>query len=141
MRVPETMALEHAAPLMCAGITLYSPLKRWGAGPGKRVAIVGLGGLGHVGVQIATALGAEVEVISQTRSKEADGRRFGAVAHHALSEPDELQATVDLDHRAVDALLGDQQADRVGPAVDRGDAGHSPASTGSAAVESESATV
>ncbi len=90
-RIPEGIPLANAAPLLCAGITLYSPLKRWGAGPGKRVAIVGMGGLGHMGVQIAAAMGAEVAVISQTRSKEADGRRFGASEHHALSEPGTLR--------------------------------------------------
>ena len=58
--IPEGISLDVAAPLLCAGITLYSPLKHWGAGPGKRVAIVGLGGLGHMGVKIAHALGAEV---------------------------------------------------------------------------------
>ena len=63
-RIPDGLDLAKAAPLMCAGITLYSPLKRWGAGPGKRVAIVGMGGLGHMGVQIAAAMGAEVAVIS-----------------------------------------------------------------------------
>ena len=90
-RIPDTIPLDAGAPLLCAGITTYSPLKRWGAGPGKRVAIVGMGGLGHMGVQIAAAMGAEVAVISQTRSKEADGRRFGASEYHALSEPDALK--------------------------------------------------
>lgn len=90
-RIPEGIDLAHAAPLLCAGITMYSPLRRWGAGPGKRVAIVGMGGLGHMGVQIAAAMGAEVDVISQTRSKESDGRRFGASAYHALSEPNTLR--------------------------------------------------
>nr|NLI51582.1 NAD(P)-dependent alcohol dehydrogenase [Propionibacterium sp.] len=114
-RIPDAIDLKVAAPLMCAGITLYSPLKRWGAGPGKRVAIVGMGGLGHVGVQIASALGAEVAVISHTRSKEADGRRFGAVEFHALSEPGTLKrlaksfdlivSTVSADSD-LDALLG-----------------------------------
>ncbi len=89
--IPEGIDLAQAAPLMCAGITLYSPLKRWGAGPGKRVAIVGMGGLGHMGVQIAAAMGAEVAVISQTRAKEADGLRFGAKAYHAVSEPGTLR--------------------------------------------------
>ena len=78
MRIPDGLELDVAAPLLCAGITMYSPLKRWGAGPGKQVAIVGMGGLGHVGVKIAAALGAEVTVLSQTLSKEDDGRRFGA---------------------------------------------------------------
>ena len=85
-RIPDSIELDAAAPLLCAGITLYSPLKRWGAGPGKRVAIVGMGGLGHMGVKIAAAMGAEVAVISQTRSKEADGKEFGAVEHYATSE-------------------------------------------------------
>ncbi|PKQ32437.1 MAG: hydroxyacid dehydrogenase [Actinobacteria bacterium HGW-Actinobacteria-2] len=86
-RIPEGIEMSQAAPLMCAGITMYSPLKRWGAGPGKRVAIVGMGGLGHMGVQIAAAMGAEVAVISQTMSKQADGLRFGAVEYYATGEP------------------------------------------------------
>ena len=90
-RIPDEIELADAAPLLCAGITLYSPLKRWGAGPGKRVAIVGMGGLGHVGVQIAAAMGAEVHVLSRTRSKEADGLRFGATAYHATEEPGTLR--------------------------------------------------
>ena len=91
-RIPDSIDLRQAAPLLCAGITLYSPLKRWGAGPGKRVAIVGMGGLGHMGVQIAAAMGAEVAVISQTRSKESDGRRFGATEYYAVSEPGTLRS-------------------------------------------------
>lgn len=86
-RIPDSIPLDKAAPIMCAGITLYSPLTRWGAGPGKKVAIVGMGGLGHMGVQISAALGAETHVISRTRSKEADARRFGAVELHPTSEP------------------------------------------------------
>ena len=86
VRIPDALELDVAAPLLCAGITMYSPLKRWGAGPGKQVAIVGMGGLGHVGVQLAAALGAEVTVLSQTLSKEEDGRRFGASDYHATSD-------------------------------------------------------
>jgi uncharacterized zinc-type alcohol dehydrogenase-like protein len=86
VKIPDALELDVAAPLLCAGITTYNPLKRWGAGPGKQVAIVGMGGLGHVGVQIAAALGAEVTVLSQTLSKEADGRRFGASHYHATSD-------------------------------------------------------
>ena len=78
LRIPEGMELDEAAPLLCAGITLFSPLKRWGAGPDTPVAIVGLGGLGHMGVKIAAALGAEVTVLSQTLSKYDDAKRFGA---------------------------------------------------------------
>lgn len=87
LHIPDAIPFEAAAPLMCAGITTYSPLHKWGAGPGSRVAIVGLGGLGHVAVQIAAAMGAEVSVISRTRAKEADGRRFGASEYFAMSEP------------------------------------------------------
>jgi len=86
VRIPEGLELDEAAPLLCAGITTYSPLRHWGAGPGKEVAVVGLGGLGHMAVKIAVALGAEVTVLSQTLSKEEDGRRLGAKAYHATSD-------------------------------------------------------
>ncbi|WLP92275.1 NAD(P)-dependent alcohol dehydrogenase [Gordonia sp. NB41Y] len=88
VRIPDGLALDVAAPLLCAGVTLYSPLKHWGAGPGKKVAIIGLGGLGHVGVQLAHALGAEVTVLSQSLRKEADGKRFGADHYYATSDPE-----------------------------------------------------
>lgn len=86
VHIPEEIPFEKAAPLLCAGITTYSPLKRWGAGPGRKVAVIGMGGLGHVGVQIAAAMGAEVSVISRTRSKEADGKKFGATNYYATEE-------------------------------------------------------
>ncbi len=86
LKIPEGISLEEAAPLMCAGITLYSPLKRWGAGPGKRVGIVGLGGLGHMGVKLAKALGAEVVVLSQSLKKQEDGLRLGADSYYATSD-------------------------------------------------------
>ncbi|NWM54880.1 zinc-binding dehydrogenase, partial [Escherichia coli] len=76
-----------ATPLLCAGITTYSPLKRWGAGPGTKVAVVGLGGLGHMGVKIAHALGAEVTVLSQSLKKQEDAERLGADHFHATSDP------------------------------------------------------
>jgi uncharacterized zinc-type alcohol dehydrogenase-like protein len=84
--IPPGISLDVAAPLLCAGITLYSPLTHWGAGPGKRVAIVGLGGLGHMGVKIAHALGAEVTVLSQTLSKQGDATRLGADHYYATSD-------------------------------------------------------
>ena len=84
--IPGSIGLDVAAPLLCAGITLYSPLKHWGAGPGKSVAIVGLGGLGHMGVKIAHALGAEVTVLSQSISKQEDGIRLGADHYYATSD-------------------------------------------------------
>ncbi|AQX80466.1 NAD(P)-dependent alcohol dehydrogenase [Plantibacter sp. VKM Ac-2885] len=92
LSIPEGIELDVAAPLLCAGITTYSPLKHWGAGPGKQVAIVGMGGLGHMGVKIAHALGAEVTVLSQTTSKEEDGKRFGADHYYATGEEGTLKS-------------------------------------------------
>ncbi|MER5333713.1 NAD(P)-dependent alcohol dehydrogenase [Micromonospora sp. NPDC002717] len=91
LSVPEGIDFAAAAPLLCAGITTYSPLRRWGAGPGKKVAIVGLGGLGHLAVKIAHALGAEVTVLSQSLKKQEDGLRLGADHYHATSDPDTFQ--------------------------------------------------
>jgi uncharacterized zinc-type alcohol dehydrogenase-like protein len=85
LRLPDNLPLDGAAPLLCAGITLYSPLKRFGAGPAKRVAIIGLGGLGHIGIKIAHAMGAEVSVISHSTRKQEDARRLGADEFHATS--------------------------------------------------------
>jgi uncharacterized zinc-type alcohol dehydrogenase-like protein len=87
LKIPNDLPLPRAAPLMCAGITLYSPLMHWNAGPGKKVAIIGLGGLGHMGVKIAHALGAEVTVLSHSLKKQEDGRRMGANHFFATSDP------------------------------------------------------
>jgi alcohol dehydrogenase (NADP+) len=87
IRIPETMPLERTAPLMCAGVTMYSPLRHWNAGKGKRVAIVGFGGLGHVGVQIANALGANTTVINKTEQQSADARRMGADDFRTTEDP------------------------------------------------------
>jgi uncharacterized zinc-type alcohol dehydrogenase-like protein len=106
--IPEGVELDVAAPLLCAGITLYSPLKHWGAGPGRRVAIVGLGGLGHMGVKIAHALGAEVTVLSQSLSKKDDGERFGADHYFATSDDatfEQLAGSFDLIVNTVSAPL------------------------------------
>ncbi|MGI5481013.1 NAD(P)-dependent alcohol dehydrogenase [Streptomyces lavendofoliae] len=108
VRIPDGLGLDVAAPLLCAGITLYSPLAHWNAGPGKSVAIVGLGGLGHMGVKIAHAMGAEVTVLSQTLRKEADGRRLGADHFHATGDPEtftKLAGTFDLVVSTVSAPL------------------------------------
>jgi uncharacterized zinc-type alcohol dehydrogenase-like protein len=87
VRIPDGLELDAAAPLLCAGITTYSPLRHWNAGPGKQVAVVGLGGLGHMAVKIAHALGAEVTVLSQTLGKQEDGLRMGADHYYATSDP------------------------------------------------------
>ncbi|MEU5277104.1 NAD(P)-dependent alcohol dehydrogenase [Streptomyces asoensis] len=84
VRVPETLDPAAAAPLLCAGITVYAPLKRFGAGPGKRVAVVGLGGLGHLGVKMAKAMGADVTVLSQTERKRDAAMALGA-DHYAVT--------------------------------------------------------
>src|SRR5206468_10198900 len=86
-RIPEGISLDVAAPLLCAGITTYSPLHHWGAGPGKKVAVIGLGGLGHMAVKIAAAMGAEVTVLSQSLKKQEDGLKLGAKDYYATSDP------------------------------------------------------
>ncbi|WP_419702987.1 NAD(P)-dependent alcohol dehydrogenase [Promicromonospora sp. NFX87] len=99
LKIPDAIPLDKAAPLLCAGITTYSPLAHWNAGPGKKVAVVGLGGLGHLAVKIAHAMGAEVTVLSRTLSKKDDGLRFGADDYRATSDPDtfaDLANTFDL---------------------------------------------
>ncbi|CAL9471435.1 MULTISPECIES: NAD(P)-dependent alcohol dehydrogenase [Streptomyces] len=108
VRIPDGLSLDVAAPLLCAGITTYSPLKRWNAGPGKKVAILGMGGLGHMGVKIAHALGAEVTVLSQSLRKKDDGLKLGADHYYATSDPktfEELRGTFDLIVSTVSAPL------------------------------------
>ncbi|MDE1900438.1 MAG: NAD(P)-dependent alcohol dehydrogenase [Alphaproteobacteria bacterium] len=99
LRIPENLPLDAAAPLLCAGITLYSPLRHWNAGPGKKVAILGLGGLGHMGVKLAHAMGAEVTVLSHSMRKQEDAKRMGADHFYATSDAEtftKLAKTFDL---------------------------------------------
>lgn len=91
LRIPDSLPLEKAAPLLCAGITLYSPLTHWKAGPGKKVGIMGLGGLGHMGVKIAAALGTEVTVLSHSESKREDAQKLGAHKFLLTKTPDVFQ--------------------------------------------------
>jgi uncharacterized zinc-type alcohol dehydrogenase-like protein len=86
LRIPASLALDGAAPLLCAGITTYSPLKHWGVGKGHRLGVVGLGGLGHMAVKIGKALGAEVTVFSRSESKRADAERLGAIGFVATEK-------------------------------------------------------
>lgn len=83
VRIPDSLPLDRAAPLLCAGTTLYSPLMNWKAGPGKKIAIMGLGGLGHVGVKLASAMGCDVTVLSHSEKKREDALKMGA--HHFVS--------------------------------------------------------
>jgi len=89
LRVAASLPLANVAPLLCAGITTYSPLKHWKVGPGHRVGVLGLGGLGHMGVKFAAAFGAEVTMLSTSASKETDARRLGA--HHFALTSDRAQ--------------------------------------------------
>jgi uncharacterized zinc-type alcohol dehydrogenase-like protein len=86
VRIPATMRLENAAPLLCAGITMYSPLRKWGAGRGTRVAVLGFGGLGHIGVQMAKAMGAHVSVLDLSLEKREDGLRLGADEYYRTTD-------------------------------------------------------
>ena len=99
--IPEGIGLDVAAPLLCAGITTYSPLRHWGAGPGKKVAVVGLGGLGHMAVKLAVAMGAEVTVLSQSLKKQEDGLKLGAEHYFATGD----ESTFDVLKGRFDVIL------------------------------------
>ncbi len=92
LRIPKGLDLARAAPLMCAGITTYSPLRQFGCKRGDRVAVVGLGGLGHMAVKLAASMGADVTVLSGSRDKEKDAARLGAKGFVATREPGALEA-------------------------------------------------
>ena len=94
LKVPTGLDLASAAPLLCAGITTYSPLRRWNCKPGDRVGVVGLGGLGHMAVKLAASMGAEVTMLSTSRAKEADARRLGAHAFELTSDPKSLKKLI-----------------------------------------------
>jgi uncharacterized zinc-type alcohol dehydrogenase-like protein len=108
LRIPDALDLATVAPLLCAGITTYSPLRHWKAGPGMRVAVVGLGGLGHMAVKFAHAFGAHVTVLSQTLSKRDDGIAMGADDYRATSDDatfSELRNSFDLIVNTVSAVI------------------------------------
>lgn len=95
LRIPDSLPLDAAAPLLCAGITTYSPLRTWGVGPGSKVAVVGLGGLGHMAVKLAAAMGAEVTVLSTSDRKKADAERMGAKHFLINSDSAAMQAAAE----------------------------------------------
>jgi alcohol dehydrogenase (NADP+) len=108
LRIPEGIELDEAAPLLCAGITTYSPLRRFGAGLGTKVAVIGLGGLGHMAVKLARALGAEVSVLSQSPGKQDDAVRLGADHYYTTGNPQtfhRLAGTFDLIVNTVSAAI------------------------------------
>jgi uncharacterized zinc-type alcohol dehydrogenase-like protein len=91
LHVPESLDLAGAAPLLCAGITVYSPLKHWNVGPGTRVGILGIGGLGHVAIKIAKAMGAHVVVLTTSVSKVEDAKRLGADQAVLTTDPEQMK--------------------------------------------------
>src|SRR5690606_6584033 len=91
LKVPTNLSLEGVAPLLCAGITTYSPLRHWKVGKGHKVGVLGLGGLGHMAVKFASAFGAEVTMLSSSPSKEADSKRLGATRFALTSDPASLR--------------------------------------------------
>src|SRR5690606_16781935 len=95
LKIPDSLPLDAAAPLLCAGITTWSPLKTWGVGPGSKVAVIGLGGLGHMAVKLAAALGAEVTVLSTSDRKKADAERMGAKHFLINSDAAAMQAAAE----------------------------------------------
>lgn len=108
LRIPDNIPLDEAAPLLCAGITTYSPLNHWKAYEGKNVAVIGMGGLGHMAVQIAHAMGADVTVLSRTLNKKEDGLKLGASHYYATSDEstfEELANSFDLIINTVSANL------------------------------------
>ncbi len=95
LKIPDSLPLDAAAPLLCAGVTTWSPLKTWGVGPGSKVAVIGLGGLGHMAVKLAAALGAEVTVLSTSDRKNADAERMGARHFLINSDADAMKAAAE----------------------------------------------
>jgi uncharacterized zinc-type alcohol dehydrogenase-like protein len=104
LRIPENMDLAAAAPLLCAGITTYSPLRHWNVGPGQKVGIVGIGGLGHMGIKIAKAMGAEVVAFTTSESKFAEAKRLGADEVVLSKDPAQMAAYRGKLHFILDAV-------------------------------------
>jgi uncharacterized zinc-type alcohol dehydrogenase-like protein len=107
LRLPSNLNLAGAAPLLCAGITTYSPMRRWGVTKGKKVGVVGLGGLGHMGVKFAHALGAHVVVFTTSSSKKEDARRLGADEVVISKNADEMQKQAESFDFILDAVSAD----------------------------------
>lgn len=118
--IPAGMPLDRTAPLLCAGITTYSPLKRFSAGPGMRVGVVGLGGLGHVAVKIAKAMGAQVTVISHSEGKRVDAERLGADDFLATSTPGMFRERANSFHLLLDTVSAQHDYNEYLGLLDRG---------------------
>jgi uncharacterized zinc-type alcohol dehydrogenase-like protein len=104
LHVPETLDLAAAAPLLCAGITVYSPLRHWNAGPGKKVGVLGIGGLGHLAIKIAKAMGAHVTVFTTSQSKMDDAKRLGADEAVLSTDAEQMRQHVKSLHFIIDTV-------------------------------------
>jgi uncharacterized zinc-type alcohol dehydrogenase-like protein len=102
--ISERLSLEAVAPLLCAGITTYSPLRHWKVGKGHKVGVLGLGGLGHMAVKFAASFGAEVTMLSTSASKEADARRLGAHKFALTKDPEQIKGLTDYFDFIVDTV-------------------------------------
>jgi len=111
LHIPENLDLAATAPLLCAGITTYSPLKHWNAGPGKKVGVVGIGGLGHMAVKLAKAMGAEVIVFTTSASKFDDARRLGADDVVLSKEADQMARYASKLHLVIDCVSAQHDMD------------------------------
>jgi uncharacterized zinc-type alcohol dehydrogenase-like protein len=118
LRVPDGLDLAAAAPLLCAGITTYSPLRTWKVGPGSRLGVIGLGGLGHMAVKLAAAMGAEVTVLSRTPDKEADARALGADAFLVSADTDAMAAAASSFDLIIDTVPVKHELDPYLPLLD-----------------------
>jgi uncharacterized zinc-type alcohol dehydrogenase-like protein len=107
LRIPKGIPLERAAPLLCAGITTYSPLKHWKVQKGQRVGVVGLGGLGHMAVKLAASMGAEVTVLSTSESKRQDALRLGAHHFVVTKNPEQLNTATNSLHLILNTISAD----------------------------------
>jgi len=117
-KVPDSIDFAHAAPLLCAGITVYSPLRKWGAGEGTRVGVIGLGGLGHMAVKLAVAMGAHVTVLSRTADKRADALALGAHALLVSSDEDAMNAARNSMDLIIDTVPVEHALDHYLPLLD-----------------------
>jgi uncharacterized zinc-type alcohol dehydrogenase-like protein len=112
LKIPAGLDPAGAAPLLCAGITTYSPLRQWNCKQGDRVGVAGLGGLGHMAVKLAASMGAEVTVLSTSRSKEADARRLGARAFEVTKEDASFEKLAKRFHLLVDTISAPHDYDK-----------------------------
>lgn len=119
LHVPQNLDLAGTAPLLCAGITTYSPLKHWNAGPGKKIGIIGIGGLGHMAVKLAKAMGATVVMITTSASKVADGLNLGADEVILSSNEDEMRKHAASMHLILDCVSAEHDINLYMPLLKR----------------------